>query len=91
MSINNPSEPAAQEEIDSVVDVLIDYLRSDTGTDLIVRLRGFISEQQVKDIEEELLLVTGRRVQLTHHFYDQPEDGEAEGGYTVLGTVELIS
>ena len=88
MSIENLPNPSTREEIETAVGVLVNYLNSETGTDIVVRLNGALTDDQVSGIEQGILLVTERRVQLAHHYYAEPEDGETHSDYTVLGIVD---
>lgn len=91
MSINNPPVPAMRKDIETAVGVMIEQLRSDNPSSAIVRVSGMMTDEQVTGIEQGILLVLHQQVRLAHHYYPDPEEGEAHGGYTVLGITELIS
>lgn len=91
MSIDNTSTPATRKDIEAAVGVLFDQLSSDNPSPGIVRLNGTMTDKQVSAIEQGILLVRHRQIRLVHHYYPDPEEGEGEGGYTVLGIAELIS
>ena len=91
MSNNNQAAPASRKGIETAVGAMFDQLRSDNPSSAIVRVNGMMTDEQVTAIEQGILLVRHRKIRLSHHYYPDPEEGEEEGGYTVLGTVELIS
>ena len=73
---------AKRKDIETVVGVLVEYLQSNAGTDMIVRLEGALTRDQLHGIEQGILLVTGRAVQLACDEID-----EEEGHYWLLGIV----
>lgn len=73
---------AKRKDIETVVGVLVEYLQSNAGTDKIVRLKGALSTNQVHGIEQGILLVTGRTIELACD-----EINEEEGHYWLLGIV----
>ena len=89
MSIDNPNS-ATRKDIETAVGIMFEQLRSDNPSPAIVRINGTMTDDQVTAIEQGILLVRHRKVRLTHHYYPEPEEGEAEGGYTVIGITELI-
>lgn len=73
---------AERKDIETAVGVLVEYLQNNAGTDTIIRLDGALTPDQIRGIEQGILLVAGRKVELAC-----AEVNEKEGHYWLLGIV----
>ena len=76
---------AERKDIESAVGLLVEYLKNNQGTDMIIRLDGGLADEQLRRIEQGILLVTGRKVELAYAEID-----EEEGHYGLLGIVDEV-